>query len=411
MKKQWVFSVGLIGVYGLAVFARVPQLFFHPRLWAEEATVYLERGLTLLPLTALWLPDSGYINLLANAVGILAARMPLEYAPIVPLAVSFLIMLLPVVLVLTAENIWQQSVWAQAGAVAVILLAVPNQEVWLNSITSQFYLSLATGIILALPIARSDRMRRLHRAVIILAGVGGAASVLLAPLFCFRAWKDRSRERVVQAAILSSAVVVQLLIAAHYGLGNHVIKFVPGVWWLVFIVKSVLMPFLGGDAVQNLVPFIWQGFIDFNRATLFLIGVSLAAMIGGIVLWLSKISEVRWLAAAALTLIFFSLILSLDAPAKLVSYLAGNRYFFAPNALLGLALAAWVFHPGAGKRWIRAAGAVILIWLALVGAREYVDVDALFFEGPSWRAEIRTWQADPAHMIHVWPRPWTWEVP
>ncbi len=386
---------------GLAIFGRAPQLFFDPRLWAEEVTVYLERGLTWPWYQAIWLPDSGYVNLLANGVGILEARfVPLEYAPVVPLVVSYLIMLLPIVLVVWSTGAWQ-NIWSKVAAAAVIVLTVPNQEVWLNSITSQFHLSLATGIILALPAVESLRLKWLHRAVIILAGLGGAASILLAPLFIFRAWKDRSRERALQAAILAGVVIVQLLISAHYGLGNHVVKFMPGMWWLVIMVKSMLLPFLGSGGAADLIPLSWPMYI----------GVSVAAVSGVVAMCCAKVAEARWLITSALALIFFSLILSLDAPAKLVSHLVGNRYFFAPNALLGLALVAWMFHVPFKKKWTRGVGVFVLIWLAVVGVCEYFNADPLFFEGPSWRTEIHAWREDASHVVRVWPRPWTWEVP
>lgn len=391
----------IVTAAGLVIFGRAPQLFFDLRLWAEEVTVYLTRGLASPWYEALWLPDSGYVNVLANVVGILSARLvPLEYAPIIPLAVSFVIMLLPIALVVWGTGAWQ-NVWSKAAAAAAVLLTVPNQEVWLSSITSQFHLSLCTGIILALPVAESQRLKWFHRGVVALAGMGGAASVLLTPLFIFRAWKDRSRERALQAVILAGVVIVQLLISAQFGLGNHVIKFTPGMWWLITMVKSVLLPFLGSESTRNLIPLSWPIYG----------GISVAAVGGVVAMCRAKIAEVRWLVVSALALILFSLILSLDAPAKLVSHLIGNRYFFAPNALLGLALVAWVFQVQPIKKWARPVGAVVLMWLSIVGVREYINVDPLFFEGPSWRTEIRAWRNDAERVIHVWPRPWMWKVP
>lgn len=395
-------KVAAIVASGLVIFGRAPQLFFEPRLWAEEVTVYLERGLALSWAEGLWLSDSGYINLLANMVGVLAAHtVPLAYAPVIALVVSFVIMLLPVVLVMTAENVWE-NVWAQAAAVAVILLAVPNQEVWLNSITSQFHLSLCAGIILALPAARSVRVRWLHRVVVGLAAIGGAASVLLAPLFWVRAWQEKSKERVLQAAVLSSVVIIQLLVAAQYGLGNHAIKFVPGLAWLTLMIKDVLLPFLGSEATGNLISTLTR---------LALAGISAVVIAGFLALWSSKLSGVRWLLAAALALGLMSLIFSLDAPPRLVSALVGNRYFMAPNVLWQLALVAWVFRPKVRWPTARSVGGAVLAWLLLVGAWEYVHVDQLFFEGPSWRAEIQAWQSDQSRLIHLWPRPWTWQIP
>lgn len=144
----------------------------------------------------------------------------------------------------------------------------------------------------------------------------------------------------------------------------------------------------------------------------------MAAVAGVVGLCRAKLSEVRWLVVSAFALIFFSLAISLDVPVRLVSHLVGNRYFSAPNALLGLALVAWVFQVQPVKKWARAVGIAVLILLSLVGVSEYFNIDPLFFEGPSWRAEIRAWRADlPAgqagstHVFRVWPRPWTWEVP
>jgi hypothetical protein len=50
---------------------------------------------------------------------------------------------------------------------------------------------------------------------------------------------------------------------------------------------------------------------------------------------------------------------------------------------------------------------VLVIWLLVVGAHSYLHPSSIFSEGPSWQREIAFWQADPSHVIQLWPGGWT----
>ena len=82
---------------------------------------------------------------------------------------------------------------------------------------------------------------------------------------------------------------------------------------------------------------------------------------------------------------------------------SGPRYNYLPIMLFFwgvLALAARPAFPGRGV--VRAGVAAMLI----VGLYYYPKPRAAYAAGPGWRAEVRTWRADPTHQLAVWPEPW-----
>jgi hypothetical protein len=395
----------LFGLYALLLVLRAPTLLVSPRLWAEEATVYLAHALSASGWQALAAPHLGYYSLLPNVATLLAARVPLEWAPAVTFAVAFAVQLLPAVLVLTANTPALATPLRRGIALLLVLATVPNKEAWLNTINSQFYLAICAGLIL-ISGPGTPGVAWLRRGVLAVGGLTGVPSLFLAPLYWLRALLERSREHAVQAVILSACGVVQLLVVVNAVEGGaRALHVTPDIVLTALFVKSVVLPFLRpllGLASKACMAAMAAG--GWVKAVLLLLEAGvLGALAYGVAK--SRVGAGSYLVAGAGITAVLSCVGALGDPTLLMKTTYNGRYFFVPNVFLGLALLMAV-APGSrlGPRPAKVFR-VLLGWWLLMAVVNYAGSFGAF-TGPSWRAEVAAWRADPAHAIGVWPPGW-----
>jgi hypothetical protein len=207
VKNAWLIYAGAL----MYLFLRTPRALIHGYLYAEEGTVYLRYAWDAPVLHALLAPHQSYYSLYANVCGVLAARaFPLEWAGFFLAWSGLAIQLLLVYLLVQCERF--VGFKEKALAVAVCLLTVPTMSVVLSTINAQFFLAIATAIIL---ISDAERLKSLRAAIILFAGFNGVTSCILLPFFLLRTWMERTRARLVQAALLSVATLTQALVVLH----------------------------------------------------------------------------------------------------------------------------------------------------------------------------------------------------
>ncbi len=134
----------LLLAFVILVCARMPDIVLHGRFWAEEGRYFFHDAASMGWRQALFYPVGGYLNIVANGAGLLAhALVPLRLAPFVTTGVALACQACPLLVLLSARDRWLQS--PAVLCAATLLLATPAavDEVWLNSIHSQFQLGLA----------------------------------------------------------------------------------------------------------------------------------------------------------------------------------------------------------------------------------------------------------------------------
>ena len=311
-------------------------------------------------------------------------------------------------MLLSARDRWLQSPVVLAAATLLLATPAAVDEVWLNSIHSQFQLGLANALILALePAAGAVGLFRLG--LLLLGPLAGPASLFLAPLFGLRVLIERSPARLLQALALGLGGSAQLLLfyqatgGRSYGIG-------PVMLACVLFVKQICVPMLGHDAANRigirLHAEFARGSVPIRTAVaacLLLAGFLLATL-------RTRIPAARWLFCAALLTAALSDYGAVDGRANLLWVEFGERYALIPSVLLAVSLLA----VGADRsRPVLRVGAMLLVgWIAAVGLRdEIAAARPVFAHGPDWAAEVRRWQADPSHPLAIWPQGWTMELP
>jgi hypothetical protein len=403
-----------------AVLLRFPHWLFAPRLWAEEGSVYLASAAACPWWLALVQPHQGYYSFAPNFAAVIAWNLlPLEAAPRVTFFLSFLLQLAPLVVLLSSGIQALQRPLKMFFALVLVLVAMPSEEIWLNTTGSPFFLALSTAIVLAT--SNNPGIGRWWRRLVIGAGaLSGLPSVVLAPLFVWRATLEKDRERWLQTGLLCVGGVVQGVAMAFpsAATASRAQNLTPdqGLDFMTFLgtvfAKQVLLPFLGADLTDRIA--VPLG-VALSTHTLRAAGGLLVAVVG-VGAWLAVLlavraarsSQGRWLILASVVLLLVSFVGSLESRFPYVSAVGGGRYFYAPNALLSLALAASAVR---ASRRVRVAVMMVLTWIAVVGAVEFTRPREVFRTGPDWSSEVRRWRADPQWTPTIWPAGWPVSLP
>lgn len=399
-------------VFALLVLRAGPFLAA-PRFWAEEGRFYFETARHGGAAAMLVYTLNGYYAGVENLAALTASFVPLARAPLVTmLAALFIHMALCAGLLLNAAGlgIRHPALLFLLGLSAIAL--PPNHEVWLTTNGAHFYLCALCGAVLcAAANAPRPLTRRLNRAATLLGGLSGVPSGLLLPLFLWRAWRERDRERACQAALLAVGVAVQLLclgLAWMHREASFADRNGPPSYAILLTAMLVNFLFypLSGAA--------WL--MEDSRALLAAMASGRAQWLGGLALILAAApllwgrfasSASRYGVAAALTLAVCGVSLARGVHADLVLPEIGGRYFLAPVLLFYMAALAGVQQALDARTLIpRALAAAAALYFGYALVMFYFLPNRLQ-HGPDYAVQLRLWQAGAQDHITIWPgEPW-----
>jgi hypothetical protein len=397
----WLVAVQL-AVFSLLVCMRMPMIISSGRFWAEEGRHFFENAWVMAPLPALFASFAGYLNLVANAAA-LAARwlVPLPFAPFLTIGTGLAFQLLPPLLLLTARDPWLRPFHARLMAVTLLLLVPASEEIWLQTLTSQFELLSCCSIILALDMEVGWRAWT-RLAILGLAPLCSPVAIVLIPLFLLRSAFDRSPPRLSQTATLTATGLLQTLLFLHGDPGRQYALH-PVLLLCAFTVRHLALPLFGVD-IANRVAALIRASLQESQIPLFAVWPALLVftLLFAAAFWRRSVSPAIWFVTTGALIAVASYVGSLGGVASLLGDVRGQgRYVVVPQTLFYLGvLALTVTAEGRMKR----LGWVVVLWLSGVGAYSYCH--PFMAEGPSWRDEITLWQADPSHVIQLWPAGW-----
>jgi hypothetical protein len=394
----------------LALAARAPSLLLGGRIWGEEGR-FLEAALSRsIPEMLVWrYGDVGYYVLPLNACAAIAAALPLELAPLVFCTGGAMALLLPLALA-ALDPVWRTRARLLPLAL-IVLLTMPSAEVWLNVASAQFPIALGTAVLLFTETGEA-KPRALRLAALSFAGFSGVASLLLAPLFALRALAERSRARAHQFAVLGACGALQLALmqsapaaTARERLDSPVTLAAISVsrQWLQF--SAYPLARFSGFEREGIAKRVLHAVQVPGTAQLGILAaaVGLHAALAALVAC-SASSAARWALASSMTLLVGTLFATRESSAQLIHPVYAMRYFYAPNALLLIALLEAA--RGAPGLRVRRGALAALAWILLVGAFEWTRREPFFFARSNWYAAVRAWRADPTRAIEHAPVGW-----
>jgi hypothetical protein len=398
------------------IVARAPSLFVNPRFWAEEGPTYFAFAWHHDWLTALIQPHLGYYSLVPNVATTLAVHLvPLEWAPFLTTAIAFCIQLIPIAIILWGgDQIWQGS-GRQFLAVMAVMFTLASGETWLTTICDQFYLALASFLILVGDPGSSSRIKNwAYRFLLVCAGLNGVVSALLAPLFLVKWFATRRREVAYQFSILATCLLIQLAAAAvsldSYGSASDRVGFVPvSVLGSILVVKSSILPFLGIGAART-VSHILFDLLDGAPVVVVSVGI-LTSLVFTTQCWLltAAMDRIRrlYFIGSVLILTLPAIILSIDPKNHLLLGMEGHRYFLAANIIFVLAGISSVNLDRTAFRLSRDLVVSLMVASALfVGMIYFRPALCIAPWWSDWQEEVRRWRTDSSYRLEVWPPGW-----
>lgn len=418
-KSQMSSRLSALLLYVFLVLLRAPQVVWPGRFWAEEGIIYFLEASTRTFGEVLATSNLGYYSLFNKIASITAVHVvALQFAPFITMLFALSAQVLPACLLLYSHIPSLKSRSYKVCAVFLVLLIQPNQEVWLNTVNSQFFFCISTAVILISgPTTRFTQVFRLG--VLALAGLTGVVSCLLLPFFWIQYAWTRDRNKLYESVVLTCVSLIQVTVVILDPVREpH--------WYLniaafVLFTKQWVVPIFGSHVAAEFSSFARHHQLFNSTPLALLTALPYVALGFGLAHWGNRSA---WLlAAASLWVAFISFLMSavpqgVDGSLRHLSELNGGRYYYAPNVLLALAL----LEPLVEKRFLRQqysrafrAGCLALLGLmAIVGTHDFAtgwQRHKWFFEGPSWPVEVRNWQENNQNELHIWPRPWILKLP
>lgn len=412
--------------YAAAVVLRAPQLLYPGRFWAEEGSMYFAGAFAGSGSASFFTPYAGYYLFPANLAAAIAANaVTLEFAPIVTAAVALLVQLLPAALILFLPIKPLSGALSKAAALALVLFAPPSQEIWLSSTNTQWHLCVCAGLVLVSAPTTGSTWSLCQNGLLLVSGLSGIPANLLSPFFWLSAWREKSRSRAWQAAVLTATSMLQaviVLISPGFGLapaglhGSRSMCFDPKVISHAILSKDILLPATGTEFTSRVMRPLALSLAEGRDA---LWPTALALAVFALLFFLAAKSglwEAVFLLASALVLAAIGCAASVEAAntrlhvLSHLSALGAQRYYYAPNVFIALSILMCASRAG-GMHW--AAKRIFFLaacWLILVGGREYPGSRKdckWFFSGPEWQSEVAQWRADRSRAIRIWPEGWT----
>ena len=387
---------------GILILLRVPKIIMEGRFWAEMGSNYFADAMNYSWYEPFLKNQDGFYGIYPRIAALIAAALPLRYAPYADIGLALLAQLSLVYLIFKSGLLTES--WHKGLALLLILFATPSNEVWLTCTTIHFHFGAGAGIILCSPSSHKIPKWGL-RIYLLIIGLTGPVACFLLPLFWLRYFLDKDKARLDQCLWLTGAGCVQFL-AVLVSLQNQTRQVSRDFSHVLpsFAVRHIGLPWLGYYSrymsTQLVSEVFWKQGFWYGIIALALVGYR----------WIfaeaRKTPAILWLLASMVVISLLSSAgqLSGIGSIEMVLMSVENRYGFAPNVLLLLAFL--LASKNAVQVWRRRISMIMVGWAIVVGFGYYITDSAYFFHGPSWPGAVKAHELHPEQPIPVWPEPW-----
>lgn len=407
-EPKWQVRIAIFVLFLLLILLRMPGILITPRLWAEEGLFY-QNSWSMDPWHALLRGYGGYLNIVANAAGLIARyAAPLRDAPLVTTGIGLLFQSLPAIVILTSRATWLRSFRAMLISIIALAAGPATEEVWLQTLHSQNHLALCAALIVCFDDKQNVWLRYFRYALLLIAPLSGLLAVLVLPLLLLRTAIERSPERIIQSILLGGGALIQIGLfyspADGAALGRSNV-FWPGILLYTIFIRHLVVPVLGITPASTLGESLTV-LLKAGRSPLqpVLILAVVGAFVASISVWRWRSGAV-WLFAAAFSIAVVSYVGAINGGFLLLSPTGGERYAFVPHMLFVFGVVALASYQP--THWTAKIATFIATWIVAVGLLDYPRARrSMYASGPEWRTEVKLWEKDPNHIIKLWPEGW-----
>ena len=403
----------------LIIIFRQYSLFTEPRFWAEEGTVYFSFAFSHNWLTVLLKPHYGYYSLFSNFASLLASRtVPLEWAPLVTTLLAFFVQCIPLAIIIFGKSGLWSTCFRKIIAISIILFAPLSGESWLNTINSQFHFSLIIVLILCEELDTDYIRKYFYRIVIVIAGLTGAASCFLAPLYLIRAYLTKKREAIIQAGLITICALIHITITTTVlptqpaSLNRFYLPSAPTLGFIIWI-KNFILPFFGlplASAIGSIIlaacykQYEWPHAAGYN---------CLVFQVLFLLLLCSKLdkNEIISVMGSYLLLVLLTTYAAYGNKTDYISPEHSQRYYYVPNVLMLMMVFLSIKWSKEGASKIFALFLIGLLTMGILNGAVIYRTSIESRESCSvWREEVAKWRTDHSYPLQICPSGWRIEL-
>tara|TARA_R110000764_G_scaffold44666_1_gene100565 strand:- start:12668 stop:13855 length:1188 start_codon:yes stop_codon:yes gene_type:complete len=189
----------------ILIFLREPNYFINSRIWAEEGTIYLNDAMKY-GWSSFLHSNLGYYSFYNKLASLLTSELPKKYFSDSFLFFSILPML-SLFKVLFSLFEMNKLTYCKLMLFGIIVVYLPTYEIWLNTITSQFWLLVSALLILFLKIEG-----RFEKTLVLVSSLTGPFSIVYVPIYIFKKYKESGWKFNSILVFFNVALVVSVLI-------------------------------------------------------------------------------------------------------------------------------------------------------------------------------------------------------
>jgi hypothetical protein len=393
-------------VFVLFSILKMPVAMIDGRVWAEEGTVFFKDLFTRSIIGAIVYEYKGTVQVLTAMPVWIATRAPLSTVPYILTYFGFSVLCI----VFFQLYAWARSIRLASINFLVLLVAwmfIPETyEVWASTVNVQWICSLSILLILLTDRESLSSNILMWSFWVLLCGLTGVPSCMLAPIFIVRAILDRSKPHAFLGLILSLCSIVQLIFILRSGLPERHFSFSLVDILVAPFLQTILVPSFGAKSVFLVMTSIFDVREDYagwrSISFTFLLFIFFLYLFVRSKKYLSDkaIAATAYVVSSWLLVSFLNVVGSLGGN-LLLPYGSGRYFFFGASCfclLLGLALAA-------KSKIVRTVAMIWLTLVAMVGVsqRFFATWPAVYMSGPSWQNQIQSCPPNQPCLIKVWP--------
>ena len=374
---------------------RDPSLFYSPRFWAEEGTVYYYTAYVSPVWVTLLSPHQGYYSLWANIAGLLATLVPVETAPAVGTGMALLVTMAIIFAILINDAPSLDTPLKKIIASFAAIVVGSDGEIWLASVNSQHFMALL--VFLALIDSKTSGAKRpFWYSAATIAGLTSTAANFLTPLFLLKYTLKRQKSDLVLFLILCATSVLQVgAIVYSIRVMGAAAYFHPSQSRFSTTDHPDAMRVL--DEIRYYIfyypIFGFKSFFHLKHVTI----IANIVFVINLYLLRRRINEYWYFVSASSILVVISTIASLGMT-------GGGRYIYAASVIAVIGF----FAQAADERLSSTAryfGFILVATSLAYWSFTYRSSFLRFHEQswPSWSSEVSQWRQDPSHEIQSWP--------
>ena len=389
LKDTMRFRMVLVLCGTLAIILREPEMFLYPRIWAEEATVFYTFARHHSVLAIFTTAHVGYLTLFNSIVSIIQAKLfSVENAAAVSTYMGFLVQLIPLyIIAFTTHKFWNNPIKKMICVLIVISVMAP--ELYINTTNSHFILGLITFLIMMIsPNTLSRFQKYFFRTLLFLGGLTGPASIFFTPTFLFKAYREKNKEKYIQAGIITVCAIIQACVILYSIFYNNTYNRLS-----VTDFKTTRYRFIIDNFTLMPHSHLFDGQL-FSIDHIILIGLLMSGFYA--YLFLKNYRNSEYLIA----LISFIIIAILSTLGSLHMG-GGPRYAYIPTCILLIVLMSQFFEP---KRNYIAL--FILVFCLSINVFHYTtNINNWAYKPsyPKWRTEVAKWRLDSTYNPKIHP--------